>query len=66
MAQHHIRLEHTEGIISQMATQLYAAYIVAGKVTEKTEKEWMSRSIREAIQIARTVDESIVGENEMG
>ena len=66
MPKNYLRLEHTEGVISQMATHLYAAYITSGKVTDSTEREWMSRSIGEAIQIAKSVDESIVGEKEMG
>ena len=65
MAKQHFRLAQTEGIVSQMATQLYAAYITAGKVQENTEDEWMTRAIREAIRISKTVDDEFQSEKEI-
>ncbi|MBD3675809.1 MAG: hypothetical protein HUJ26_20060 [Planctomycetaceae bacterium] len=53
--------EPTEAIITQVAGQIYAAYISTGKVIEGSEAEWMTRSIREALRIARTVDDRVHG-----
>jgi len=64
--QPYVKLEPTEGIITQVAGQIYAAYIAAGKVTEGAETEWMTRSIREALRIARTVDDTIQADQEIG
>ncbi len=66
MEKPYLKLEFSEGIVVQVAGQIYAAYIAAGRVTEGTEKEWMNRSIREALRIARTVDESLQSDSELG
>ena len=66
MPKQHFRLAETESVVSQMANQLYAAYISAGKVSEQDAKQWMTRSIEEAITIAKTVDESFQSEQEIG
>lgn len=60
-----LRLEQSEGIIVQVAGQIYSAYIVAGRVKETAEKRWMERSIREAIQIAQTVDQAVQSDGEL-
>ncbi len=64
--QPYLKLEQTEGVVTQVAGQIYAANISVGKVSEGTEGEWMVRSIREAIRIARTVDDSIQADAEIG
>ena len=64
--QPYLKLEQTEGVVTQVAGQIYAAYIAAGKVKDGTEDEWMTRSIREAIRIARTVDDTIQADKEIG
>ena len=61
-----LKLEVSEGIVVQVAGQIYAAYIAAGRVTEETEKEWMDRSIHEALRIAQTVDEALQSDSELG
>jgi hypothetical protein len=60
-----LRLEVSEGIIVQVAGQIYASYIAAGKVEESAQKQWMERSIREAIQIAQTVDNAVQSDSEL-
>ena len=65
MAKPYISLQPSEGIIIAAAANIYAAYISAGRVEDAQESEWMERSIREAIRIARTVDESIQSDAEM-
>ena len=64
--QPYVKLEPTEGVITQVAGQIYAAYIATGKVKDGAEDEWIARSIREAIRIARTVDDTIQADKEIG
>ena len=61
----YLTLQRTEGFITQAAANIYAAYISAGKVVDGEESQWMKKSIKEAITIAKTTDETIVSEGEM-
>jgi hypothetical protein len=65
MAKSHLKLQATEAVVVQAASQIYAAYITAGRVTEGDEAKWMRRAIREAIQIANATDEAIVADDEV-
>lgn len=60
-----LSLQPSEGIVVQSAAQIYAAYLVAGRVKEGSEKEWLRRSIQEALLIARVVDESVQSDKEL-
>jgi hypothetical protein len=62
----YLKLEVSEGIVVQVAGQIYSAYIAAGRVTEDSEKEWMNRSVREALRIARVVDDTVQSDGELG
>jgi hypothetical protein len=62
----YLKLEVSEGIVVQVADQVYSADIAAGRVTEDSEKEWMNRSVREASRIARVVDETVQSDGELG
>ena len=66
MAKVSLSLQPSEGIAARMAATIYAAYVTAGRVTAGKEKEWMQRSIDEAIWIARTADDQIQSDHEMG
>ena len=59
-----ITLEPSKGVVSQMAAQIYAAYVTRGAVKDGEEANWMQRSIREAVRIAKTVDVSIESDDE--
>lgn len=61
----HLKLQHSESVVINAAAQIYSAYILAGKVTEGEEDQWMSRSIREAIKLAVATDDAIVSDDEM-
>jgi hypothetical protein len=61
----YLKLESSEAMVVQVAGQFYAAYITAGRVAERTEKEWMTRSIREALRIAQFVDEAVQSDREL-
>jgi hypothetical protein len=65
MAKPYLALQQSEGVIVQSAARIYAAYIAAGRVPEGSEQEWMDRSIREALRIARVTDETIQADGEM-
>lgn len=55
----YLKLQPSEVAITQSASHIYAAYIVAGKVAEGDEDAWMERSIKEAIRIAESRDPDI-------
>ena len=58
-------LQPSEAVVVRAASQIYAAYIIAGKVEEGQEKAWRDRAIREAYDIARTADENIISDSEL-
>jgi hypothetical protein len=60
-----LTLQHSESVVAQCASQIYAAYIIAGKIEAGKEKEWMKRSIQEAIQIAVTTELAIQSDSEL-
>jgi hypothetical protein len=51
-----IELDPTEKIIAQAAAQFYAAYITSGRVSDGEEKDWMRRSLREAVGIVKAAE----------
>lgn len=65
MAKSHLKLQASEAVVVQAASQIYAAYITTGRVTDGDEAKWMRRSIREALQIAAATDQAIVADDEV-
>ena len=65
MAKPYVSLQPSEGIITTAAANIYTAYISAGRVTEGNEEEWIDRSIKEAISIARKTDATIQSDSEL-
>ncbi|MBI85860.1 MAG: hypothetical protein CMJ81_21910 [Planctomycetaceae bacterium] len=65
MDKSYLSLQPSEGIVLQAAAHIYAAYIQSGQVTSGSESEWMTRSIEEAIQLAKAIDDIVVSDNEM-
>ena len=65
MTKNHITLQHSEGVIVQSASQIYAAYVASGHVNEDNNTHWMRQSIREAIAIAKGVDDAVTSDGEM-
>ena len=45
-----LSLQPSEAIVIRAAADIYAAYIIAGKVQDGQEKEWRDRAIREAFE----------------
>jgi len=64
MSKPYISLKPTEQTLTNAASRIYAAYIASDCVPEGAEKEWLERSIQEAILIARTVDEKVQSDGE--
>lgn len=61
----YLTLQPSEMVVVQSAANIYAAYVAIGRVEEGREREWMDRSIREAIRIARVTDETIQADAEL-
>lgn len=66
MSKIYLTLRPSEGIVTQAAATLYAAYQSSGRVAEGTEEEWMTRAVEEAIQLAQRCDQRITSDGEMG
>jgi threonine/homoserine efflux transporter RhtA len=62
----YLNLDPIEATIASAATQIYAAYISAGRVTEGSESLWMTRAVEEAVEIANLTDERVLAKGEMG
>jgi hypothetical protein len=60
-----VTLQPSKGVITQAAAQIYAAHIAAGRVQDDNGDQWLKRSIRDAITIARTVDASVQSDEEL-
>lgn len=65
MAKAYVRLQQSEGYIIEAAAQIYAAHVATGRLEEGQEAACMERSIRDAIRIAKTVDDAVIAEGEM-
>ena len=65
MAKKHITLQHSESVIVQAAAQIYSAYIASGRVPEDDNTKHLKQSIKEAIMIARSVDDAVISDGEM-
>ena len=65
MSKSYLTLQPSEGIVLQAAAQIYAAYIQSGQVASGQEADWMTRSIKEGLQLAKTIDSVVVSDDEM-
>ncbi len=65
MAKPYVTLQPTEKVIAAAAARIYAAYIIAGRVNNDNQQEWIDRSIEEAITIARKTDATIQSDEEL-
>jgi hypothetical protein len=60
-----VTLRPSKGVLTSAAAQIYAAYIAAGQVEDDKVDDWIKRSIRESIAIARTIDASVQSDDEL-
>ena len=59
-----VQLASTEAAVLAAASRLYAAYITSGQASANNEKEFMKKSIKQALLMATTIDDSIKAEGE--
>lgn len=65
MNQPYIALQPSEMTLVQAAAQIFSAYISSGQCTPESEEEFLKKSIRHAIRIARITDESVQADKEV-
>lgn len=64
MAKSFITLKPSEQAILGAAATIYAGYISAGRVPEGDEKDWLRRSLSEALGLAKLTDDSVQADGE--
>lgn len=64
MTKSYLRLQPSEGFVIDAAAQIFAAQIIAGKLTDSNRDELLKQSIRDAIRISLAVDDAIVSDGE--
>lgn len=60
-----ITLQPSKAVLTQAAAQIYAAYMISGRVPEGSEEEWMERAIRDSIAMAHAIDASVHSDSEL-
>lgn len=65
MAKTYLSLTKSERSLIVAASQIYSAYIQAGRVPEGEQSVWMERSVQEALALARICDGTVVSDGEM-
>lgn len=61
----HFSLQHSESVLVEAASRIYAAYIIRGSVEEGDETRWLERSIRDAVRIAQATDDLVISDDEI-
>ena len=64
MAKSYIVLKPSEQAILSAAATIYAGYASARMVPDGKEANWLRRSLKEAIQLAKATDESVQADGE--
>lgn len=59
-----VQLAATEAAILAAASRIYAAYLANGQATPEREKEFMQKSIKQAMLMSTTIDDAIKAEGE--
>ncbi len=65
MGKAYLKLQKSEGYVIQAAAQIYSALLASGRVEEGQEEACMEKAVRDAIRIAKTVDDAVIAEGEM-
>ena len=60
----YVTLKPSEQAILNAAATIYAGYVTAGKVPDGAEKDWLTRSLKEAIALAQLTDDSVMADGE--
>ena len=64
-SQCYFSLQPSEKAVFKCASQIFAAYICSGKVTEENKKEYYKIAIKDAIRIGQIVEKSIESDDEL-
>ncbi len=64
MAKSCITLKPSEQAVLEAAATIYAGYVTSGRAQPGDEKSWLTRSLREAIALAKMTDDSIQADGE--
>jgi hypothetical protein len=64
-SQHYFSLQPSEMAVFKCASQIFAAYISSGKVTEDNKNEYYKIAIRDAIKIGAIVEKTILSDDEL-
>ena len=62
----YMKLHWSESVVAIAASQIFAAYIQAGRVNDGNEEEMLLKAIRTAIKLADTTDNMIKSDDEGG
>lgn len=61
-----LRLQHSEGIVCQMASNFLSAFIASGQLTADNEDLLIDRSANLAIRLAMKIDRAVESDDENG
>ena len=64
-SQCYFSLQPSEKAVFKCASQIFAAYICSGKVTEENKKDYYKIAIKDAIRIGQIVEKSIESDDEL-
>jgi hypothetical protein len=62
---HYFSLQPSEMAVFRCASQIFAAYIASGKVTEANKNDYYKIAIRDAIKIGAIVEKNILSDDEL-
>ena len=60
-----MRLQPSESVVAHVASRIYAAYVVSGKVSAGEESRWLRRALDQAIELCRATDDAVSSDDEM-
>ena len=64
-SQRYFSLQPSEKAVFKCASQIFAAYICSGKVTEENKKDYYKIAIKDAIRIGQIVEKNIESDDEL-
>lgn len=65
MQKTHLKLRSSESTVIGAAAQIYAAYIISGKVNSENEAKYREHALNEAIALAIAADDRIISDGEV-
>ncbi len=61
-----LTLQPSEATVAHMASRLYAAYILSGRVTDHNQDELIDEAVRKAMRLAHRTENLVLSDNEPG